>query len=56
MQTKEINIKNRVYNFYSDNLVEVKKLKTKIFLIDKKNCKDLVFYFIRYVHSKSKNT
>ena len=30
---QEINIKNRVYNYYFDNLVKVKRLKTKNILI-----------------------
>ena len=33
---KEINIKNRVYNYCFDNLVNAKKLETKNILIDKK--------------------
>ena len=31
MNTKEINIKNRVYNYYFDNLVKEKNYKLKIF-------------------------
>ena len=53
MHSKEINIKNRVNNYYFDKLVKAKKLEIKIILIDEKNCKDLVTYFTRYVHSKS---
>ena len=51
MHVKEINIKNRVYHYYFDNLIKGKKLETKNILIDEK--KDLVIYFARYVHSKS---
>ena len=29
------------------------KLETKIVLINEKNCKDLLIYFIRYGHEKS---
>ena len=29
MHAKEINIKNRVYNYYFDNLVKAKKIETK---------------------------
>ena len=53
MHVKEINIKNRVYNYHFDNLIEGKKIKIKSILIDEKNCKDLVIYFTRYVRSKS---
>ena len=53
MHSKEINIKNRVNNYYFDKLVKAKKLEIKIILIDKKNYQDLVTYFTRYVHSKA---
>ena len=36
MHIKEINIKNRLYNYYFDNLVKAKKLETKNILIDEK--------------------
>ena len=55
MHTNEINIKNRVYNYYFDNLVNAKKFETKNILIDEKNYEDLVIYFTRHVHSKSIN-
>ena len=50
---QDVNIKSRVYNYYFDNLVKVKKLETTNILIDDKNYKDLLIYFSRYVHSKS---
>ena len=53
---EEINVKNKVWNYYCDNLVKEKKLETKNILIDKKNWNDLVIYFTRYVHNKSKKT
>ena len=53
MHIKEISIKNRVYNYYFDNLIKAKKLETKNILIDEKIFKDLVIYFTRYDHSKS---
>ena len=53
MHIKEINIKNRIHNYYFDNLIKAKKLETKSTLIDEKNHKDLVTYFTRCVHSKS---
>ena len=53
MHVKEINIKNRVYNYYFDNLVKAKEWDPKNILIDGKNYKNLVIYFTRYVHIKS---
>ena len=50
---KEINITNREYNYYFDNLVKDKNLETKNMLIDEKNYKDLVIYSVIYIHSKS---
>ena len=53
MHMQDISIKNRVYNYYFNNLVKVKKLETKNILIDEKNNNDLTIYFTRHVHSKS---
>ena len=50
---QEINIKNRVYNYYFGNLVKVKRLKTKNILIYQKNYKDLTIYFTRCAYSKA---
>ena len=36
MQIKEISFKNRLYNYYFDNLIKLKILEAKNFLIDKK--------------------
>ena len=54
MHIKEINIKNRVYNYYFDNLMKAKKKKIEIKknLIDEKNYMDLVIYFTRYIHKE----
>ena len=52
MHFKEINIKNRVYNYHFGNLIKAKKLGTKKILFDEKNFKDLVIYFTRFVHRK----
>ena len=52
MHIKEINIKNRVYNYF-DNLINPKKLETKYILLEEKSYKDLVFYFTRYIQRKS---
>ena len=51
MNIKEINIErnqNRVYNYYFDYLIKVKKIETKNTFIDQKNYKDLIIYFTRY--------
>ena len=45
MYPKEINIKNRFYSYYFDNLIKRKKLETKIILIREKNYKDSLIYF-----------
>ena len=44
---KEINIKDRLYNYYFDKLIKAKKSETKNILIDENLCEfsDL-FYFI----------
>ena len=52
MHIHKINIKNCVYSYHFDNLVKAKKLDTKNIFIDKKNYKDLMIYFTRYVHRK----
>ena len=49
----EIIIESKAYNYYFDNLIKAKKLKTKNILINKKNYKDLDIYFARYYHGKS---
>ena len=54
MHIKEINIKNRVYNYYFGSLIKPKKVETKSILIDEKNNENFLIYFTRYVHSKSK--
>ena len=50
MHFKEVDIENKVCNYYFDNLVIAKKLETENILIDAKSYKDLVIYFTRYVH------
>ena len=52
MHIQEININNRVYNYYFDNLVKAKMLETENILINEKNYKDLVIYFTTYYHSE----
>ena len=52
IHSKEINIKNRVYNYYFVYSINQSK---KNVLIDEKNDKDLIIYFIRYGCEKSIN-
>ena len=52
MHINEINIKNKVYNYYFDTWIKAKILKTKKILINEKNYKDLKNYFTRYVDKK----
>ena len=52
MHVKEVNIKNRIYNYYFEILSKEKTRNKKIF-INKKNYKDLVIYITRYVYKKS---
>ena len=48
MQTKKINIKNQVHYYY-ENLIDPKKIETKMFLSISKAIKTLkVTYFARY--------
>ena len=56
MHIKEINIKNRLYNYYFDYLIKVKKLETKNIFFNEKNYNDLIIYFTRYDPRKSRRT
>ena len=47
MHFKEINIKNRLFNYYSDYLIKAKKREINV-LIDERNYQNLVIYFTRY--------
>ena len=51
IHVKEINLKNRIYNYYLTNFIKAKKLEAENVLIDEKNYKDFVIYFTRYVRS-----
>ena len=50
---KEIDIKNRVDNYYFDYLIKAEKLEIKNILIDEKNYWDLIIYFTIYDWGKS---
>ena len=54
MYINEIDVKNKVYNYYFYNLIKAKNIKTKNILISKENYKDLKIYFTRYVYKKLK--
>ena len=53
MYNKDINIKNRVYNYHFANKSKQKKLETKNISVNEKSYKDLLVYLTTYVHSKS---
>ena len=46
MHIQEINIKNRVWNYHFDNLIEAKKSETKKFFIDEKIYKNALSAFL----------
>ena len=46
MHAKEINIKNQLYNCYSDSLVKANKLETKNNLMDEKTLKISCFILL----------
>ena len=47
-EIKQININNRTYNFYNDQ-IDVKDFDAKLLEIDKKDYKDIDIYYIGYV-------
>ena len=53
MATKQLNIKNRSYYFYSD-LTNVVKFEASNLKLDKKSWKDIDIYFISYVDKKTR--
>ena len=52
-ETKQINIKNRTYYFYS-NIIDLKDFDVKLLKIDKKSHKNLDIYNIGYITNKKK--
>ena len=50
-EIKQINIKNRTYYFYNDQ-IDLKDFDAKLLKIDKKNYKDIDIYYIGYVTVK----
>ena len=50
-ETKQINIKNRTYYFYNDQ-IDLKDFDAKLLKIDKKDYKDIDNYYVNYVTVK----
>ena len=50
-ETKQINIKNRVYYFYNDQ-IDLKDFDAKLLKIDKKDYNEINIYYIGYVTIK----
>ena len=50
-KTKQINIKNRTYYFYNDQ-IDLKDFDTKLLKIGKKDYKDIDIYYIGYLTVK----
>ena len=48
---RQINIKNRTYYFYNDQ-IDLKDFDAKLLKIDKKDYKDIDIYYIGYVTVK----
>ena len=50
-EVKQINIKNRTYYFYKDQ-IDLKNVDAKLLKIDKKDYKEIDIYYIGYVTVK----
>ena len=50
-ETKEINIKNRTYQFYNDQ-IDLKDFDARLLKIDKKDYNEIDIYYIGYVTIK----
>ena len=50
-ETKQINIKNRTYYFYNDQII-LKDFDARLLKIDKKDCNEIGIYYIGYVTIK----
>ena len=53
-KVKQINIKNRTYYFYNDQ-INLKDFDAKLLKVDKKNCKEIDIYYIGYITFKIAN-
>ena len=54
MLIKQLNIKNRTYQFH-DDLINLKNFDTSLFNLDKKSSMDISIYYIEYITTKSIN-
>ena len=50
-EVKQINIKNRTYWFYNDQ-INLKDFDARLLKVDKKDYKDIEIYYIGYVTAK----
>ena len=50
-ETKQINIKNRIYYFYNDR-IDLRDFDAKLLKIDKKDYNEIDIYYIGYVTIK----
>ena len=50
-ETKQINMKNRTYYFYNDQII-LKDFDARLLKIDKKDCNEIGIYYIGYVTIK----
>ena len=50
-EVKQINIKNRTYYFYNDQ-INLKDFDARLLKVDKKNYKEIDIYYIGYVTVK----
>ena len=48
---KQINIKNRTYDFYND-MIDIKDFDPKLFKLDKESFKNIAIYYIGYITKK----
>ena len=51
---RQINIKNRIYYFYNDQ-INLKEFHSSMLKIDKKNYKEIGVYYIGYATISSRN-
>ena len=50
-EVKQINVKNRTYYFYN-NQIDLKDFEARLLKVDKKNYKEIDIYYIGYVNVK----
>ena len=50
-EVRQINIKNRTYHFYNDQ-INLKDFDARLIKVDKKDYKEIYIYYIAYVTGK----